>query len=329
MKKKTTKIIFTVLAVLIVVSVGIGGYFWWNNANWPGEPVQMQMHVDFPEPQNLADGNGERVKVILLMGQSNATGIGYVEYLQKNTTPEQYAKYENGFDSVLINFSLDNNTNSSNGEFVNVDLNCSIWPGTVFGPEVGMAEKFSEEWGDEKVIILKYTYSGTCLYTQWLAKGERGSIYGAMQKFVDTYMSALHSKGYNAYLGAICWMQGESDATSDTATEWYYRAQSNFISYLREDFAKYAEEGGICFIDAGISDSGYWKGYQTVNAAKEKIAGESNLNYYFSTIDAGLTYHLEPLEKPDVAHYDSLSTLQLGHLFGDYVIKAYREHHAK
>ena len=212
MKKKTTKIIFTVLAVLIVVSVGIGGYFWWNNANWPGEPVQMQMHVDFPKPQNLADGNGERVKVILLMGQSNATGIGYVEYLQKNTTPEQYAKYENGFDSVLINFSLDNNTNSSNGEFVNVDLNCSIWPGTVFGPEVGMAEKFSKEWGDEKVIILKYTYSGTCLYTQWLAKGERGSIYGAMQKFVDTYMSALHSKGYNAYLGAICWMQGESDA---------------------------------------------------------------------------------------------------------------------
>lgn len=98
---------------------------------------------------------------------------------------------------------------------------------------------------------------------------------------------------------------------------------------MREDFAKYAEDSGICFIDAGISDSGYWKGYKTVNKAKETIAAESNLNYYFSTLDAGLTYHLEPADNPDLAHYDSLSTLKLGHLFGDYVINAYNAHHTK
>ena len=326
--RKSVKIILIVSVVLAIIAAGVGGYFWWRSLHWPGEPDEIQMYTDFPEPQNLPEGKGERVKVILLMGQSNATGVGHIEYLQKNTTPEQYARYEAGFDSVLINFSLDNNHNSSKGEFTSVDLGCSILP-TYFGPEVGMAERFSEAWGDEKVIILKYTYSGTSLYYQWLAKGERGSIYGAMKKFVDTYMNALRNQGYDARLGAVCWMQGESDAASDIATKWYYKAQSNFISYLREDFAKYAEDSGICFIDAGISDSGYWKGYKTVNKAKETIAAESNLNYYFSTLDAGLTYHLEPADNPDLAHYDSLSTLKLGHLFGDYVINAYNAHHTK
>lgn len=327
---KQKRILIVVLCVILLIAIvgGIGGYIWWNASQWPGEPDRLEMHTDFPSPQNLADGNGQRVKVILLMGQSNATGVGHVEYLQQNTTPEQYAKYESGFDSVLINYSVDNNTNSSSGEFVSVDLGCSI-NSTVFGPEVGMAEKFSEAWRDEKVIILKYTYSGTSLYSQWLAKGERGSIYQAMHQFVNTYMQALRNQGYDARIGAVCWMQGESDAILPYVANRYYQAQSNFVSYLREDFAEYAEQGGICFIDAGISNSIYWPLHTTVNKAKEKMASDSDLNYYFSTIDAGLTYDLEPYDNPDLAHYDSLSTLKLGHLFGEYVIDAYNKHHAK
>lgn len=328
MKKTIFKGILCIALALVIIGAGIGGYFWWRSSAWPGKAVKMEMHTDFPQPQNLPDGEGKRVKVILLMGQSNATGIGHLEYLQKNINAEQFVTYESGFDSVLINYCVDNHRNCSNGEFVNVDLNCAVDDG-YFGPEVGMAEKFSEEWGDEEVIILKYTYSGTSLYSQWLANGQRGSIYKAMKRYVNTYMKALRNAGYDARLGAICWMQGESDSVSDIAKARYYKAQSNFVSYLREDFARYAEEGGICFIDAGISDSSNWTGYQTVNAAKERMATDSDLNYYFSTIDAGLTYHLEPEGNPDLAHYDSLSTLKLGHLFGDYVIQAYREHNAK
>lgn len=328
MKKTIFKGILCIALALVIIGAGIGGYFWWRSSAWPGKAVKMEMHTDFPQPQNLPDGEGKRVKVILLMGQSNATGLGHLEYLQKNINAEQFVTYESGFDSVLINYCVDNHRNCSNGEFVNVDLNCAVDDG-YFGPEVGMAEKFSEEWGDEEVIILKYTYSGTSLYSQWLANGQRGSIYKAMKRYVNTYMKALRNAGYDARLGAICWMQGESDSVSDIAKARYYKAQSNFVSYLREDFARYAEEGGICFIDAGISDSSNWTGYQTVNAAKERMATDSDLNYYFSTIDAGLTYHLEPEGNPDLAHYDSLSTLKLGHLFGDYVIQAYREHNAK
>ena len=326
--KKIGKVILCVVLALAFFGAGFGAFLHWRSSNWPSKAIKMDMHTEFSAPQNLPAGNGKRVKVVLLMGQSNATGIGRIQYLKDNTTPEQFAKYEAGFDSVKINYCVDNHTNCSNGEFVNVDLGCSVWD-DVFGPEVGMAERFSEVWGDEEVIILKYTYSGTSLYYQWLAYGERGSIYKAMKEYVDTYMTALCDAGYDARIGAVCWMQGESDSFEEHVYARYYQAQSNFVSYLRRDFAKYAEDDGICFIDAGISDSPCWPGYQTVNAAKEQMANDSDLNYYFSTIDAGLTYGIEPLDNPDLAHYGAMSTLKLGHLFGDYVIEAYRQHNAK
>ena len=328
MKKTIFKAILCVVLGLAIVGAGIGAYVWRRSVEWPGKAQKMDMYTDFPKPQNLPDGGGKRVKVILLMGQSNATGVGRIKYLKEGTTAEQFAKYESGFDSVHINYCVDNHTNCSNGEFVNVDLGCSVWP-EVFGPEVGMAEKFAEAWGDEEVIILKYTYSGTSLYYQWLAYGQRGSIYKAMKQYVDTYMKSLHDAGYDARIGAVCWMQGESDSFEEDVYSRYYQAQTNFVSYLRQDFAKYAEDGGICFIDAGISNSPCWPGYKTVNAAKEQMAADSSLNYYFSTIDADLTWGIEPLENPDFAHYGAMSTLKLGHLFGEYVIEAYRARNAK
>lgn len=328
MKKTLLKAILCAVLALVIVGVSVGGYFWHRSVEWPGKAQDMKMHTDFPEPEDLPDGGGKRVKVILLLGQSNATGIGRIKYLKENTTPEQFARYENGFDSVHINYCVDNHANCSNGEFVDVDLGCSVW-NDVFGPEVGMAEKFAEAWGDEEVIILKYTYSGTSLYYQWLAYGKRGSIYHAMKKYVDTYMQALRQAGYDARIGAVCWMQGESDSFEPHVYDSYYVAQFNFVSYLRKDFAKYAEEGGICFIDAGISDSPCWPGYKTVNQAKEKMAADSDLNYYFSTIDAGLEWGVEPEEAPDLAHYGAMSTLKLGHIFGEYVIEAYNAHNEK
>ena len=327
-KKKVLLIVICSVMAVVCACAGVGMYFWQRSVEWPGEAQDMDMYTDFQKPQNLPEGNGKRVKVILLMGQSNATGIGCTEYLQKYTTPDQFDIYKNGFDTVRINYCVDNHLNCSDGEFVKVDLNCA-YSADHFGPEVGMAERFSKEWRDEEVIILKYTYSATSLYYQWLAYGNRGSVYEAMYKYVNTYMKALTNAGYDARIGAVCWMQGESDSFEERVYNRYYEIQSNFVSYLREDFAKYAEEGGICFIDAGISDSPCWPGYREVNAAKEKMAGDSSLNYYFSTIDEGLEWGAEPHGSPDIAHYDAMSTLRLGQLFGEYVIAAYKEHNAK
>ena len=119
-------------------------------------------------------------------------------------------------------------------------------------------------------------------------------------------------------------MQGESDTTEFKA-ERYFDNQNAFVFYLREDLAPFAEDGGIYFIDAGISSSPYCEpGYPTVNEAKRRFAELSPLNLYFSTIDAGLTTIHEPEGDPDWGHYDALCELKLGHLFAEYVIQSYR-----
>jgi hypothetical protein len=280
------------------------------------------MNTDYSTPDTLPDGGGKRARVILLLGQSNATGCSINDYLKENIGESEYAKYEDGFSSVLINYCLDDHNATSDGEFVKVDMTCGAGDG-FFGPEVGMAEMLSQAYPDETVFILKYTMSGYSLHYHWLCAGERGSIYNAFLAFANTYMEQLTDKNYDARIGAVCWMQGESD-TTDFKASHYYENQTAFAAYLRDDLAKYAEDGGIYFIDAGISNSPYCEpAYPQINEAKEKFAKLSDMNLYFSTIELGFTIHKEPENDPDWGHYDSLSELALGRKFGEMIIQTY------
>jgi len=288
------------------------------------ETVVLDMNTDFELAKDLPKGEGKRVKVILLLGQSNASGSSIVSYLEKHSTKEDFARYQAGYPSVLINYCIDDHNVCSKGEFVKVDLTCGSAQG-FFGPEVGMADALSTAYPDETVLILKYTMSGYSLHHHWLSAGERGSIYHAFLTFAKANMEHLSSLGYDARIGAICWMQGESDTTQFKADR-YFENQKAFVSYLRSDLAPYAEEGGIYFIDAGISNGPYCEpGYPTVNEAKRLFSQLSPYNLYFSTIDAGLTTVNEPEGDPDWGHYDALDELELGRLFAKFVVQSYRD----
>ena len=76
-------------------------------------------------------------------------------------------------------------------------------------------------------------------------------------------------------------------------------------------------ERTLPFIDAGISGYEEWVYFSQVNKAKKEFAEESEYNFYFNTIQAGLHTDQEPYGNPDGAHYDSDSEVQLGHLFAD------------
>ena len=322
MKKRI--LIIAACVVLISVAGGVGVFLFQRSTEQPQDEVyELNMNTNFPTPQNLPDGEGKRVKVILLLGQSNATGCSLTSYLASGVDAEKYAEYKKGYPSVLINYCLDDHKYTSGGEFLPVDLTCAAGEG-YFGPEVGMAEVLSEAYTEETVIILKYTMSGYSLHHHWLSQGERGSIYRACIVFINTYMQALESKNYDAHIGAICWMQGESD-TTDFKAEHYYDNQTKFASYLREDLADCAEDGGIYFIDAGISNSPYCEpAYPAINVAKERFSKDSGLNLYFSTIEAGFTVHKEPEGDPDWGHYDAMSEIQLGRMFGERVVHSYQ-----
>lgn len=266
----------------------------------------LDINFEFTIDDTLADGNGEEVKVIILAGQSNATGVAHSSILKQRVSEEKYAEYVNGYDNILINYLTENGINSSNG-FVKTSPNNYY---NCFGPELGLAEELSKI--KCKFFIIKYSYGGTNLYEQWSKENE--SLFKGMVCFVNQSLDYLIKKNYTPTLNSFLWMQGESDAINENAKN-YYTNLKKFVNDIRQEF------GSIRFIDAGISDSPYWTYYKEVNQAKQKLSIELKNAYYIDTIAHALTYNLEPKENPDLAHYDSLSQIKLGKLFAECVLK--------
>jgi hypothetical protein len=322
--KKTVKTLAIILGMLIVLcscNPAVGKIP--DGEELGREYYKINMSNDYEISDTLETVSiGTVAKVIILIGQSNATGCSLTSYLQKGVSAEKYAEFEKGYQNILINFCLDNHSYTSNGSFTPVNLDCAAGVG-YFGPELGIAEQLASVLPDENIFILKFTMSGYSLNYHWLYDYKPSYIYESFRMFSSTYLEYLSSKGYTPKVSAICWMQGESDTTYYKASK-YYQNTVALVNYLREDLKAYSPEHGIYFIDAGISSSPYCEpAYPEINEAKKRFANDSPLNIYFSTIDAGLTTLHEPESNPDLGHYDALSELTLGRLFGKEILKIF------
>ena len=258
-----------------------------------------------------------KVQVVLMLGQSNMEGHTHSQYLIKTKGETKAKEYAIGFSDIQIAYRCSINFNDSNGEFVDVKLG----QGTNierFGPEIGIAETLHGNKFDGKVMLVKFAQGATSLYNQWMSpsSGRSGQLYSAMLEYFSMCMDNLENLGYYPELKAICWMQGEDDSSSSEYYK-YETLEENFINDLRNDLAYYSSSEGIYFIDAGISDCSAWTHHQEVNQAKLNNSNKSDLNIYFSTIENGLKYNLEPVGAPDIYHYDSDSMIKLGNLFGE------------
>ena len=310
MTKRKIIAIFAV-ALIIISAIAIGVYYciYSNTVNV------------FTINDTLPDGQGKKATVILLGGQSNASGCSHDEYLQKNVSPEQYAEYENGYDNVYINYL-------SGLKMSNEFVKCSVRQGELedgFGPELGIADKLNELYPDQTFFIIKCAWGGTNLYEQWLSPssdGKTGPLYQTFVKFVEASIKYLISKNYDIKIEAMCWMQGESDSFSVENGTDYELHLNNLIKDIRKRFDKYASDDGIAFIDAYIADNPiFWVYCDLVNNSKKAVADSSPINTVIDTVSLGLSCTEEPADNPDVAHYDSLSELRLGHLFAEEAAK--------
>ena len=287
-----------------------------------GIQKQTSDDISYTVKDTLDDGAGKSARVILLGGQSNASGCSRDDYLKKNVSAEKYEEYKNGYDNVYINYFA-SNTNVSQ-EFVK----CGAMQGEAggfFGPELGLAEALHTLRPDETFFIIKWAWGGTNLFDQWLSPssiGGTGELYKHFVEYVNTSMEYLVSKNYDVKIEGMCWMQGESDSFSTTNGKNYEVYLTNFIADIREEFKSYASRDGIAFVDAYISNnSAIWVYCDLVNESKRKVAESSEINVVIDTVSAGLTCSEEPTDAPDIAHYDSLSEIKLGNLFGEAVEK--------
>lgn len=307
---KKTKLLITVIAAICIVLVA-GAIVGWQ--------YYLEDQISFTIKDTLPDGNGEEATVILLGGQSNASGCSLDEYLKRNVSAEKYDEYQNGYDNVFINYLSGANRSE---EFVK----CKSFQGELegaFGPELGLAEKLHALYPDKIFFIIKYAWGGSNLHTQWLSPssfGKTGDFYKEFVKYTQTSIEYLVNKNYDVKIAGMCWMQGESDAFSVNASKSYGKHLTNFIEDIRKKFAKYAAEDGIAFVDAYIAaNPAFWVYYENVNQGKREVAEASHLNVVIDTITAGLECSREPEENPDLPHYDSLSQIKLGHLFAEQI----------
>lgn len=307
---KGKKILISAVAIFCALAVGVGTFL--------GITLQKENQVSFTVSDTLEDGQGKKATVILLGGQSNASGCSRDEYLQKHVSAEQYDQYQNGYDNVYINYFA-TGTNESKA-FVPCGAKQGE-AGGFFGPELGIAETLHQERPEELFFLIKYAWGGSSLCGNWLSPssfGKTGNLYKAFVKYVQTSMEYLIAKGYDVAIEGMCWMQGESDSVVKPIANAYEKSLKKLIKDLRKKFSRYAADDGIAFIDAYIADvPDLWKHYDIINAAKQAVADSSPMNVVIDTIAAGLTTRNEPEEAPDLAHYDALSELKLGHLFAN------------
>ena len=306
-KKKITAI--SALAALLVAGTSVFLGIRHHNNN----------KITFTVDDTLPDGEGKEATVILLGGQSNASGCSLDEYLRNKVSSEKYAEYDAGYDNIYINYL--SGPNLSNG-FVK----CSTLQGELaggFGPELGLADKLNELYPDRTFFIIKCAWGGTNLFEQWLSpssKGATGNLYKQFVAFVHSSINYLVSKNYDVNIEGMCWMQGESDSFSTEAATGYAEHLTNFIKDIRKEFKKYASDDGIAFVDAYIAaNPAYWVYFEDVNRYKSEVAALSPMNVLVDTISAGLTCSGEPEGNPDMAHYDALSEIKLGHLFAEHL----------
>lgn len=310
---KHKKIAFTVIGVICASLIGLGAFLIIRH--------MQENTFHFTVNDTLPDGAGQKATVILLGGQSNASGCSRDDYLQKNVSKEKYAEYANGYDNVYINYL-------SGPKMSNGFVKCTTLQGELdgcFGPELGMAEKLHALYPDETFFIIKCAWGGTNLFDQWRSpssSGKTGTLYKQFASYVETSIRYLESKNYDIKIEAMCWMQGESDSFSTENATNYETHLTNFIKDIRKKFARYASSDGIAFIDAYIADNPvYWVYCALVNQSKQAVADASAMNTVINTVAEGLSCAEEPKDAPDLAHYDSISQIKLGHLFAEKAAK--------
>ena len=311
---KKKKITISIISIACALVVALGAFF--------GIRIYLKNRISFNINDTLADGQGKAATVILLGGQSNASGCSSDEYLQQKISPEKYAEYEQGYDNVYINYFCSGFNQSE--AFVKCSTNQGERVG-YFGPELGLAEKLHEMYPNRMFFIIKYAWSATEMYTQWTSpssEGKTGKVYKGFEAFVETSLKYLVSKNYDISVEGMCWMQGESDSFFVETANDYKDHLNNFIKDVRKNFKKYIDVEGMAFVDATIAASPmYWVYYDLVNQSKQAVADMSPLNVLIDTNAASLSTSEEPIENPDIPHYDSLSEIKLGHLFAEQLVQ--------
>ena len=225
--------------------------------------------------------------VILMGGQSNMVGQGNISDLEKTKLPRKIEYFNFGRSASLLQHS------------------------DKFGPEVGIAWVLSEQFPNQRFLLIKYAIGGASLLdwapdydaekAEITGNARFGNMYADLLKVTDSICS-----GFDTKLTALLWMQGERDARIPEAGKEYEQNFKAFIEAIRQDTQ--TPELPIIFGSVNPSEARY-PAVATVREAQQQIDQQLPQTILIDT---------DSLEKwDDDVHYSSAGILELGYLFGE------------
>ena len=277
----------------------------------------------------------KKAKIIVLSGQSNAVGVGHVKCLNRSFPAAKIEEYLEGYEKIKINYYSHDKKSCG---FTKTTTGCTEIHKDTIGPELGIAEYLNKYFPDEEFFIVKFAIGGAGLWRDFLSPSSGGyynvkAFKDEYSGFIDAFFSGkpiklgwcynglvsvlkdsihdLKEHGLEPEIIGFCWMQGENDAGTLEGINNYRVYFDNFINDFKNEFSQYLNN--CVFVDAGISE--VWNFHKEMNTFKKEYAEKHNNFIYLDTIGNGLTTRYEPVEEPDIEHYDCGSVIKLGKLF--------------
>ena len=172
------------------------------------------------------------IDVVLIGGQSNATGQGYVRNLPQSFTLNK---------DVLLwhSATLNGGPNSARRW---LPLRPASESPDRFGVELSLGTALARRFPNRHWALIKHGLSGSDLHTLW-APGNGGTQKPGREYrlFIETVreaLAALRAEGYDPHLRGMVWQQGEADARFDappTSAQTYGQRLRAFIEAIRRD----------------------------------------------------------------------------------------------
>ena len=256
--------------------------------------------------------------IVLVGGQSNAVGFSPWDAYDKIYSSVKYFGYGEGTSALDSVFWQD----VHNGLGVN---------GNCFGPEMGMAEVYSQAYkdSDRDIGFVKYAWGGKTIYDHFLSPTSVAQGIGntgvAKQysdeedvancalgfwntlKTIRRAVAKAKQAGYEQVnILAMCWMQGENDATTPASVPVYDKLLANFIADIRF----YLEDDDLPFVIGQIKTPDDVAGQAEVIEMQKKVVAADSRCTLVNTSDLSMKHD-------DGWHYDYQSMLTLGRRFAE------------
>ncbi|MCC5790853.1 MAG: fibronectin type III domain-containing protein [Opitutales bacterium] len=197
--------------------------------------------------------------------------------------------------------------------------NGAFWPHEEgFGPEITLADRLHSHY-DEDIAVIKFAVNGASLFENYDPENtETSGYYDALWDFLIQHRHDLENiLDQELHWEAFFWMQGESDASSnspqpDTA-EAYAANLTDFIEAIRDDLSA----PDMFFVASHINPrSGNYTIERNTVINEAMLTVASNLSH----VRVSPTTDLYPASGDDI-HFNSHQTQTIGHRLADAFLK--------